>query len=227
MKFITLFLLVFTIGCSNKSELELVIINNNLKSLNVEKNSYEKYLISKPLNTGGKTILKYKLKNNSSNVYYFNIDALNPKLEGNFIKMDKVFFGIKNEYDLLTKVKASYATVGMYPSLKELQLEYLGYNKQFPNSNKNFVIYPNQTIYFEWFIFLPFGNLVESENYALELDRNKKYFAEIYMSSDSTNYKKTISRVDLQSIKENGYKVFHGTIKSKNKIPIKFVEPTE
>jgi hypothetical protein len=112
--------------------------------------------------------------------------------------------------------------MGIYPTLKSLSLEYLGYKNSFI-INKNFVIYPNQTIYFEWFIFLPYGNIVESSTYTVEFNPQKKYFAEIIMNSDSTNYKKTISRVDLQTIKENGYEVYNGVIKSKNKIPIKFV----
>ena len=74
------------------------------------------------------------------------------------------------------------------------------------------------------FIILPFAKLKETINYQVVLDSNKKYFAEILLSSDSTNYKKFISRTDLQTIKANGYEVYHGIIKSKNKIPIKFVD---
>jgi hypothetical protein len=40
------------------------------------------------------------------------------------------------------------------------------------------------------------------------------------MFSDSTKYKSVVSTPTLQTIKENKYTVFHGVIKSKNKIPI-------
>ena len=76
-------------------------------------------------------------------------------------------------------------------------------------------------MFFEWFVNLPYGN--DMQNAHVELDKNKKYYAEMVMFSDSINYKKSVSRTTLKTIKENNYKIFHGIIKSKNKIPIKFL----
>lgn len=42
--------------------------------------------------------------------------------------------------------------------------------------------------------------------------------------SDSTNYKKFLSRPILKTIDENNYKVYHGIIESKNTLPIEFVK---
>ena len=63
--------------------------------------------------------------------------------------------------------------------------------------------------------------MIEDRNYCFKLDKKKQYYAELMMQSDSTNI---VSRVDKQTIKSNGYKVFHGIIKSKNKVPIKIIE---
>ena len=66
---------------------------------------------------------------------------------------------------------------------------------------------------------------MEEKNYQVELDPQKKYFAKILLSSNGINYKRQISRTDLKTIQENGYEVYNGVIKSKNKVPIVFNEP--
>ena len=90
------------------------------------------------------------------------------------------------------------------------------------SNNNNFIIHAHEALYFEWFIVLPFGNMLEDINYSVKLDSTKKYYAEILMHSDTIHYKKAISRTDLKTIQENGYKIFNGTIRSKNRIPIIF-----
>lgn len=79
-----------------------------------------------------------------------------------------------------------------------------------------------ETIYFEWFLNLPYGS--DIQNFFVNFENKKEFNAEIMMFSDSTNYKKTLSRTVLQTIKENGYEVYHGIIKSKNKVPVQFVD---
>ena len=53
---------------------------------------------------------------------------------------------------------------------------------------------------------------------------NDKYFGNLIIYCDTTNLKKINSLVNLKTIKENNYKVFHGIITSKNKVPVKFLD---
>ena len=74
------------------------------------------------------------------------------------------------------------------------------------------------------YVYLPYSDKNSEQLYSLQFEKNKKYNMEIIMSSDSTDYKKYISRTVLKTIKENKIKVYHGIIKSKNKIPVKFID---
>lgn len=228
MKYIAIFLLFFVIGCKKKEGLELEIVNKEINSLNFNVEDFKKFiktdtLISYKL---AKTILEYKLINNSDKTYYFNLDGFNDNLEKNYIKIDRSFINIFDNNKQKVKIYSSEPTVSGFGNFKDynyLSMKELNYT--FLTKNKNFIIHPKETIYFEWFIILPYGSLKEFENYSVILDSQKKYFAEILMYSDGVNYKKNISRTDLKTIEENGYKVYNGIIKSKNKIPVKFVNP--
>lgn len=231
-----IFILSFLIlsSCSKKEDLELEIINKNINCLDIKKDdikSLRDHDKKECINKNAKTIVVYRLRNNSNKTYYFNLNRNNNKFQKNLFKLDRAYVKFTDEDNNEIKIRNTYVSydssfnlitkeVHDYIVSKELNYNYI-------QENHNFTIRPNEIIYFEYFIVLPYGNYMEDNANWIEVDSNKKYFSEILLNSDSTNYKKYISRTDLQTIKENGYEVYHGTLKSKNKIPIKFVNLKE
>ncbi|MNR57594.1 hypothetical protein D3C85_1784060 [compost metagenome] len=59
-------------------------------------------------------------------------------------------------------------------------------------------------------------------NYA-HLNKNVKYYSKFFISSDSNSCKEDLPDNILQTIKKNNVKVYHGTLKSKNTVPIKVI----
>lgn len=231
MKQIILLLFLILISCTKKQDLDLEIISKHINCLATKKGdilSLRNQDDKQGINKNAKTIVVYKLTNNSNKSYYFNFNRHNNKLEKNLFKLNKAYIKFTDENNNDQQIRNTY--VSYDASLNLLTKEVHDYlvskelNYGFIQENQNFTIRPNESIYFEYFIVLPYGNYLEDNANWLEVDSNKKYFAEILLKSDSTNYKKFISRTDLQTIKANGYEVYHGIIKSKNKIPIKFVD---
>jgi hypothetical protein len=105
----------------------------------------------------------------------------------------------------------------------------LGYKNsliRFQNTgiNFNFYIHPNEVFYFEYPIRLT-SNL-DYENQGIFdpiIKDNQKYYANVSIFSDSTEYKKFLPRDVLQTIKENNVEVYHGFIVS-NKLPVRVLE---
>lgn len=205
---------------NEKAELELSLISTEVNCLKVNPADYWKFINateSAPQNS--RTILKYKFENHSDKAYYFNIDSYNNEFENSNIKVDKTFLLVTDLNGNLVNAKGRELTS---ESLSDILIsEYLTH-KSLNIPSKNFIIHPKEVLYFEWFTIMPFGNIVESTNYQIKLDYDKQYFAEIVLSSDSTNYRNIISKSDLKTIDKNHYNVFHGKIKSINKVPIVF-----
>ncbi|KOS06965.1 hypothetical protein AM493_13685 [Flavobacterium akiainvivens] len=222
MKYLTLLFAIVLFGCKNTGTLELEILTKQVNALNVSPDKYKEYRLeytSAP--KGAQTVITYKLTNNSDTTYYFNLNNFNSRFEKDYIKMDRAFVGIKDNKGELVKPKGREATWGV-----DFVANYLGYSHYEQYDKKNFIIHPGETLYFEWFIILPFGNIIEHTNYQVVLDSKEKYYAEIELDSDGTDYQNKISRTDLKTIRDNGYTVFNGTITSKNKIPVVFNKET-
>lgn len=219
-------LLCLLIGCQKKKKenIELEILTKEINASKVKSTEYREILNSNIHDKNAKTILVYKLTNNNDKAYYFNLDPFNKSISLNSIKMDRVFMSIFNNKGQKITIDCSSSLIGTSDSLDIVKFELMDYNiRYFKHRNsKNFVIHPYETLYFEWFIVLPYGTMLEDNNYEVELDSQKKYFANISMYSDGMYYKKTLSRTDLATIKKNGYEVFNGVITSKNKVPIRF-----
>lgn len=233
--FIIIFL-VFFISCKNESnnQLELEILNENIICLKNKNSLQDIYESMKDSNivSKSKTIITYKLTNNSNSIYYFNLNP-NSNFQDRFegISLKGGFLSIyKSDSNELVqimnhRIDPDFNENDCYN--KNLKISnFLGYSKDFNSpyiqEQVNFIIHPNETLFFEWFVNLPYGN--EIQNAHLELDENKKYYAELIMFSDSVNYRKSVPRPTLKAIEKNNYKVFHGLIKSKNRVSIKFID---
>lgn len=223
------FLFIFS-SCTKGQDIQLEIVSNEINSLVVAPEDYgdimgsEDSLRSKKFSQA-KTVVEYKLTNNSSKTYFFNIEAIqNNLIDKNCINFDKSYLIIFDKNEKEVKVKKSFGSQGE-TSTDELKFELLNYDFKYYHKNRNFIIHPNETLYFEWFIVLPFGTIIEQPVSFVNLDPNKKYEVELQMTSYNSNEaQKYLSRTELETIKTNGYEIFNGTITSKNRIPIKFIE---
>lgn len=234
-KFIVVIFIIF-ISCNNKNNnhLELEILNKNIVSLQNRDNF--KYLFENMKDSNvvnkSKTVIVYKLTNYSDLTYYFNMNfnsKFESKINGIPLKVGDlcVYENEKNEVVKINTYRINRIFNENDCINKNFKISrFLDYSMDFYSpyiqEQSNFIIHPNETLYFEWFVNLPYGN--EFQNAYLKLDKSKKYYARMIMFSDSVNYKKSLSRTTLKTIKENKYEIYHGIIESKNKVPIKILE---
>lgn len=230
--FIIIFSYYLCICCTPKRGVEIEMINDTINSLHLDSNKTKTFLSDSLYRKKGKNIIKYKITNHDSKIYYFNLKMdsdFSKKISG--IGINRGFINFFDEHNVNVK------TFGFLPSkfsecedsfwayqnkiAKELNYEITGVEKYYYDTN-NFVIHPNETLYFEDYVYLPIDGITEFHN--ARFNYKKEYSAEIIVYSDSTNYTKNISRETLQTIKQNRYEAYHGIIKSKNKVPVKFID---
>lgn len=222
MKYLLITIFILFTSCGEKTDFELEIVSKQINSLNIKPEDFYDYYKEKIINSKAKTIVTYKLTNNTESTYYFNLDGNNKNLETN-LRIDRAYLIITDLNQKQIKSYSSSPSLGSESTFPNdlMILKELNYNPM--KLFKNFIIHSHETLYFEWVLVLPYGNIYEYNNYWIkDLDAQKKYFAEITLSSNGVNYKKQISRTDLQTVQDNGYKVYNGIIKSKNKVPIIF-----
>lgn len=202
---------------------------------------YNKEIFSYPKNINKDTIniIRYSLKNNTNQLYFINnitnsidLQMFVPKKNGVNISIYdkknvevKYFQPTKCEFD---SKSVDYALDYLESiNIEEKRLGYVHPVEYFKNTQKDelFFIHPNEILFFECAVNInrPIKHNGNRLYYA-DLDSKKEYFAELKIASDSSNYKTVLPRNILQSITENKAKVYHGMIKSKNKIPIKVLE---
>ncbi len=175
------------------------------------------------------TILNYSIKNNSNKKYCFFI---NPESELIFDKkcvhLDNIFLSLISmkdsafvssrlinynsnncQHEYINNLNSYYKSMG-YEATDGCSMEKIKRSVIFIN--------PKQEIFFETLIKSEDSNVF---NERITIDKEKKYEASFFTYSDSTNYKKIISRNDLKTMQVNGFKMFHGIIQSKQKVKLK------
>lgn len=207
-------------SCSNKNNsVELEIVSNKILSSKIETNRV-------------KNIIEYRIINNTDKTYYFNaysvskltwkIKGIQPSnvfiqfldKKGNYVESGQKEYLPTEEYSIYEKIKYEIEN----KETKELNYSIPSQYKKFQDKN-NFVLHKGESKYFEILSYFP-----NSDYSFVNLNPNNEYTIGLLIYSDSTNYKKILSRTTLKTIKDNGYEVYHGIIKSNNKIPIKFVD---
>ncbi|RXR17340.1 hypothetical protein EQG63_11160 [Flavobacterium amnicola] len=208
----------FFISCNNKEELDLEIINNIV-------------FVSKSKDSSRNNIITYKLTNKSNKTYCF-LPLENSRLiyKIKCLKLDNSGFVFVNEKDTIKRdvrfINFSDSSFQnklfeiMDEKSKKLGYKLNGYTKDNIDKNK-FFIHPKETIYFEKLVSLPIPDRFSSK---LMFRIDRKYMMSVFVYSDSTKSKDFLSRPDFKTITENGYEIYHGVIKSKNKVPIKFID---
>jgi len=227
-------ILILTYSCNKefstkRDKLEIVLLNNNVKSEIVDYNSSPSNIRT----VSFVNILEYYIHNNTDNVFWIQlpikneivdytihfrntiIQQENETIEYNGVMSDPIdiFFECYELYD--EEFKQMYKQLGYkYPLIiTDDGLEY----------PKRIVLHPGEKIYLESIIRLP-GNCrkgMDGNSY-VKLDSLKKYTFKLFFECDSTNIKKSMTKSELKTIQENNYKIFHGTLVS-NAVPIKFM----
>lgn len=232
MKYILILSSVMLLGCNKHEDIELEIITKEINYLDIDFSNHMDYFLDNELAPQkSRTILLYKLTNHSNKSYYFNIDSYHNDLKYDFKMIDKAYVRIMNTKNEYQKPHVSIPSKDGFPTDEDMYKQYLNYNRYSANNyglerlHSNFVIHPNETLYFEWFLILPFIDFIEDINYTYKLDTSQEYFADVLIHSDTIKWREILSRTDIKNIEENGYKIYNGTLESKNKIPIKFNKP--
>lgn len=209
---------------NDKEEIVLKILNPEVYSYGYE---YESGNVVYDKNS--KQVIRYSITNNSTTTYYFNHNVLAKKQHYGIGVADMAELIIQDNKDSVIEPRYSISDPSeeYFNFLQDRErgfeqiVEDMGYEPRiYPEiflNNKSFFIDPNETLYFEDVLSLP-GNHRRGE---IKFDKDRKYNARLEIFSDSTTYKKDNTRAILKTIQTNGYKVFHGTIKS-DKVPVTF-----
>jgi len=235
--------LISMISCSKKNEniFELIIINKNVISKkDFIKSMYKSNRSFPNSNLNGETF-KFSIKNTSKHNFLLrlrNVFDTYPGLKSDdgknldldFLQIVETSFNdtltiSRNHvlnYDTSCTSKQREKLVNYFENLNYYNSIYW-YEKN-KRINSNFIfLNSNEIKYFEVYINLPYSDASHSGN-RYDLDSTKNYTMSLKFISDTTNIKKYLTWSQLKNIEENNYKFFHGTITSKNSVPIKFVD---
>jgi len=244
--YIYILILLITFSCSKKSEnktIELKILSKEIIShKNLDSMRYSNKDFRKNQN---KAVFRFKISNKTNQNYCLVLrNVLNTynginTIEGANLDLDFLQIINKNSKDT---IKVHYAYTLPMLNKKELELyeknnkilmqQYnnLNYSKSLFWMEKNqqitnnmVCLKSNEVKYFETFVNLPYNVSSDNANY-VELNFSDNYNAFLKFISDTTNIKKYLTWSQLKNIKENNYKLFHGTITSENSVPVVFVD---
>ncbi|MRX67043.1 hypothetical protein SAMN06265349_102977 [Flavobacterium resistens] len=226
-----LIILIILYSCSQKNEtknnLELEILNDTLFAYPYNSNKDK-------IN-----ILNYSIENNSNQTYYFK-QGLGDDSQLRKIYKNGIYISV---YETTSNKEVKYSEKFPFEHFKRSdcdscsnsrnsiriikELERLkDDNKTSYYSTKDkrhyFFIHPKEKLFFKQYINLTDSMRYEDTrmNYA-HLNKNIKYYSSFIIPSDSSTYKEDLPDNILNTIKENNVKVYHGNLKSKNKVPIK------
>jgi hypothetical protein len=205
--------------------------NSNVQSLKLVLETKE---LKSGKNHNGTNVVKYSITNNSNDIFYIN----------NFTEKIKLPFGITKNGKYLKvfqeNKESKYYPIFIKPTDEKLNCDILNDNQKRIDSKNlgyndvliydmleldkfNFFIYPNQTLYFEYYVSIDksISESKQSSIVSIDYTSNKNYYATLSIASDSSNYRKILPRNILKTIEKNNIKVYHGVLESENKVSIK------
>lgn len=226
-------ILLFLVSCSdNKTQnknVELFILNKELVSLEYNDTLYwwnENY------KNKSKNIIKFKVKNNSSKTYYFNIsgNAYVKDLSVNLFNYGKATITNSNKDTIGKGLSFGNFHKEEHDLFKGniFKNEMLNYNHFDPmisyiKNESNFVLYPNETKYFETYINLPIGD--DFDKFSLPIDTKEQYYFGMSIFCDASKNKfKNLIESEIRTIKENKYTFYSGYLVSSNRIPVRVIK---
>lgn len=220
-------------SCSNEKRKEQSLL---LSILNDELVAYSYGSKKDTLN-----ILEYEIFNQSNSIYYINnIDdfftsavykkGINLRIfdnENKEVEYDKSLFpyGFRDSDSESIAIYNHRSATILNLEIERLKEEdYFMYHTT-SHLKHNFFIHPKEKIFFRMYLNLTDTLAYEDMrlNYA-KIYSNKKYYCNLQLASDSSNYRKDLPKYILKRIKENNAEVFHGIIESSNTVPVKVIE---
>lgn len=186
-------------------------------------------------------ILEYEIFNQTNSIYYINnIDefftsavyknGINLRIfdhENKVVEYDKSLFpfGFRDsDFEGSSICSDKLATILNLEVERLKEENYFIYNKT-SHLKHNFFIHPNEKIFFRMYLNITDTLAYEDMrlNYA-KIYSNQKYYCNLRLASDSSNYRKDLPKYILKRITDNNAKVFHGIIESSNTVPVKVIE---
>ena len=249
MKKTIIFLLFVIVSCSSnqqKNDLELTILNKELKAYCTDdyctkeavysKNNYELYFEK------SNNIIRFKITNNSNKNYLISTYCVNrhcserKSFPNRRFGLDLHHLQITNEAN--KEIITMYDTFGcMVTGLPNFidSLYVKNYNKNgiydekwIKNniylSEKIIIIPSNETKYFETHVNIPFNEPSLGLLQSVILSKSNKYSVSMIFDIDSIGVRGSLTWSQLKNIKENDYQIYHGTLKSINSVPLKFID---
>lgn len=219
MKLIYIIFPLLFLSCTpSEKGIELEVLTKRLNAAELGINDYNlEYIKAEELAIEqSRTVVAYKLTNHTDKTYYFNVDGYQDDEGWRDIKLDKASLIIYDEKG--NKVVSKRSEPSLSYDKNYTFTKYMGYSGKRNMHSKNFILHSGETLYFEWYVVLPFGSLFEGVDYWVVLNKQQQYFGQVVVGSAPNN--KTISRTDLKTIARNHYEIFDGVVKSKNNIPV-------
>ena len=96
---------------------------------------------------------------------------------------------------------------------KDAKVSYEWFKKYKSLIKSRIILFPNKKYNFSKNIFF-FKNQLQSSGTYYSFDKNKKYFIQIELTFDSIKIKDRLTINDLDSLKKNKIKIFHGKLKT-------------
>lgn len=199
-------------SCNNEKDITLEIVN--------------KELLTKTTSATEDTlnIVRYKIVNNSDNIYYINSIISNIRFKPAIIIDGKnIFFRVYNSK--MEEVEYDFSSVEDYDELNNDFENDLWYFYAFKADKNNFFINPKETLFFETPLrVVAHKNWDNEKPYHARITSIDEFYSKMFVTSDSSYYKKTLPKDILKKIESNNAKVYHGIIESKNTVPIRVLE---
>lgn len=211
-----------TISCTKNNSLvvnkglELKILNDSVLSCNAKaKKTYKNIIFSSITNKTNETIFFIPYFNNCfENGYlsFLNIKIINTLDNKEIPLLVGVHHSVDDINNCVSKQMHGYKLNLGYSDISNLMYFY--------EKNK-IIIHPKETLYFESSLSLP--DNTKEKFQLVELNKENHYKLFLSVKVDTAFYKERLTNSTLRTIKENNYKLFHGTITSKNSVPVVFV----
>ena len=248
MKKTIIFLLFIIVSCSSnqqKDDLELTILNKELKAYCTDnyctkkamysKNNYEKYFEK------SKNILRFKIVNNSKDNYLISTYCINQYCSGEKTFPNKRFGLDLHNLQIMDEVSTEVVTVGytFVDIIQELpsfidSLYVKNYNKNGYYDEKwikkniylseKFIKIPSgKTAFFETHVNIPYNKPSLGSLQSVKLSKNNKYSVSMVFDIDSIDIRGYLTWSQRKNLEENDYQIYHGKLGSNN-IPLVFVE---
>lgn len=216
---IRLLIILFLFSCSKGNRIDLnfcedsIQSKNNTVNLEIRNNSNENYIFCIPSSMYEKSFGGY------SKLINFKLtdeNGIEPKTNGP-VYLDKLF-PTEEEMDLQIERKRKDSLLWKKLLNEGLKIDYSWVEDYKIIKGNSIVINSNQKKKISKKIVFFKSQLEQSGTY-YTFDKNKRYFIQIEMEFDSTKIKEHLTPIDLDSLRKNQIKIFHGKLKTE-KIPL-------